>query len=169
MKKRNLFCLALGAILPLFASCQKQVQDNERPVVELIAPAEGAHLKIGGEHGVHFEMKLKDNVMLKSYKLEIHNNFDNHSHESKALRHGDEKPFFLQKEYDLSGKKEDAIHHHDIVIPKTAKEGNYHLLVQVLDAAGNQTTVARNIVLARDAEDHHDHDHGHDHGHHDHE
>lgn len=159
MKKTVFLSLALVAILPLMVSCQREPQDNERPTVELIAPKEGAKLKIGGKHGVHFEMNLRDNVMLKSYKIEIHNNFDNHSHETKTLRHGDEKPFFFQKEYDLSGKKEDAIHHHDIVIPENAAEGKYHLLVQVLDAAGNQTTVARNIELTHDAEEHHHHHH----------
>ena len=33
-------------------------------------------LKIGNEKGVHFEMNLSDDVMLKSYKINIHNNFE---------------------------------------------------------------------------------------------
>ena len=37
-------------------------------------------MEIGNEHGVHFEMDLSDDVMLKSYKIEIHSNFDHHSH-----------------------------------------------------------------------------------------
>lgn len=158
----------MGAIcltaLSLLSSCQKKMQDNERPVVNLIEPEEGAKLKIGDDHGVHFEMELKDNVMLKSYKLEIHNNFDGHSHATKSLRHGDEKPFFFQKEYSLAGHREAKIHHHDIVIPDGVAEGKYHLMVQVLDEAGNETTVARNIELSESAEGHHHH-HDHDHAH----
>ena len=44
---------------------------------------EGAVLKIGNEKGVHFEMNLSDDVMLKSYKINIHNNFDHHGHDSR--------------------------------------------------------------------------------------
>lgn len=164
MKKVFFATVAFLATLTLFSSCQKEPQDNERPVVELKAPTQGATLKIGGEHGVHFEMFVKDNVMLKSYKLEVHNNFDHHAH-AAAFRDGNEKPFFFQKEYDLSGKKEDNIHHHDIVIPEDVQEGDYHLMVQVLDEAGNQTTVARDVRLSHEGEDHHDHDHGHGHDH----
>lgn len=161
-KKNILLSLALVAMACSFlTSCEKKVQDNQRPKVNLIEPEEGAKLKIGNKHGVHFEMKLTDDVMLASYRIEIHNNFDGHNHTaSKSLRHGDEKPFFFQKEYSLKGQREASIHHHDIVIPEGVAEGNYHLMVQVLDAAGNETTVARNVVLTEEGgDDHHHHDH----------
>ena len=51
------------------------------------------------------------------------------------------------------------IHHHDIVIPANATPGDYHLMVYCTDAAGNQTYIARNIVLSTTAEeDDHHHD-----------
>ena len=40
-------------------------------------------LKIGNGKGVHFEMNLSDDVMLRSYKINIHNNFDHHGHDSR--------------------------------------------------------------------------------------
>lgn len=49
-------------------------------MIELHEPEEGQALKIGSEYGVHFEMDLSDDVMLKSYMIEIHSNFDHHSH-----------------------------------------------------------------------------------------
>lgn len=115
--------------------------DVTKPVIDLIEPEEGAVLKIGNEKGVHFEMNLSDDVMLKSYKINIHNNFD--------------------KVYDVSGLKNTKVHHHDIVIPADAAPGDYHLMVWCTDAAGNQTEVARNIVLSADGgtETEHDHDH----------
>lgn len=51
-------------------------------------------------------------------------------------------------ELDVSGLKNAKIHHHDIVIPADAAPGDYHLVVWCTDAAGNQTEVARNIVLS---------------------
>lgn len=50
------------------------------------------------------------------------------------------------------------VHHHDVVIPENALEGNYHLVVYCTDAAGNQSLVAREIVLYHDADEHHHHD-----------
>ena len=40
--------------------------------------------KIGNWKGVLFEMNLSDDVMLRSYKINIHNNFDHHGHDSRA-------------------------------------------------------------------------------------
>ena len=55
-----------------FISCDDSDSDTTKPVIELSEPEEGQELKIGDEHGVHFEMDLSDDVMLKSYMIEIH-------------------------------------------------------------------------------------------------
>lgn len=69
-----------------------------------------------------------------------------------------EEPFFFKKSFDLSDLRNAHIHHHDIVIPENAAEGNYHLVVYCTDAAGNQSLVARDIIFSHDAEEHH-HEH----------
>ena len=92
--------------------------------------------------------------------LSIHNNFDHHGHDSRAA--GEKNTAFtFDKVYDVSGLKNTKVHHHDIVIPADAAPGDYHLMVWCTDAAGNQTEVARNIVLSADGgtETEHDHDH----------
>ena len=135
-----------------FISCDDSDSDTTKPVIE-----EGQELKIGDEHGVHFEMDLSDDVMLKSYMIEIHSNFDHHSHgKSRAAATGEATvDFSFNRSYDISGKKTAHIHHHDIVIPANATPGDYHLM----DAAGNETYIARNIVLSTTAEgDDHHHD-----------
>lgn len=134
--------------------------DVTKPVIDLIEPEEGAVLKIGNGKGVHFEMNLSDDVMLRSYKINIHNNFDHHGHDSRAA--GEKNTAFtFDKVYDVSGLKNTKVHHRDIVIPADAAPGDYHLMVWCTDAAGNQTEVARNIVLSADGgtETEHDHDH----------
>ena len=100
-------------------------------------------------------MDLSDDVMLKSYKIDVHNNFDGHSH----TRAGDgTTPFSFKKEYDLTGKREAHIHHHDIKIPATATPGKYHLMIYCTDAAGNESYVARDVVLSKTAKPHEHHD-----------
>ena len=91
-------------------------------------------------------MELSDDVMLKSYKIEIHNNFDHHSHDTRAT--GTTVDFTFNRSYDVSEQRTAHIHHHDIVIPANATPGDYHLMVYCTDAAGNEAHVARNIVLS---------------------
>lgn len=140
----------------VLSSCNDDDVDTTAPVIELDEPEDGDELLIGA--GVHFECDFKDDVMLGSYMIEIHSNFDGHSHKVQS-RAGGEEPFFFKKSYDLSGLCNSHVHHHDVVIPENAQEGNYHLVVYCTDAAGNQSLVAREIVLSHDADEHHHDDH----------
>ncbi|MCD7975685.1 MAG: DUF4625 domain-containing protein [Tannerellaceae bacterium] len=162
MKKRNfLYSLCLLVASTLFVSCDDG--DTTKPVINLISPAEGAHLKIGNTSGVHFEAEFSDDEMLGSYKIDIHNNFDDHGHGTKS--ESEEKKtvdFEYSGNWDLSGYKNTTVHHHDIKIPENATPGKYHMVVYCLDKAGNESYVARNILLTNedtDEEDHHDYDH----------
>lgn len=160
--KKIFFVSILSAILGVsFVSCDKdEASDTVKPVITLGAPKNGAELLIGAD--VHFEADFSDDVMLGSYLIEIHSNFENHTHKAPATRAGKaEKPFFFKKSYSLSGKRNAHVHHHDIVIPANATAGKYHLMIYCTDAAGNQSLVARDIVLSHHAEKH-DHD-GHKH------
>lgn len=151
MKKYLYLVIALAYSIS-FAACGDDdiTADTTLPVIELDEPEDGDELLIGA--GVHFECDFSDNEMLGSYMVEIHNNFDRHTH--KASTRAGEETFFFKKSYDLSGLRNAHIHHHDIVIPENAAEGNYHLVVYCTDAAGNQTLVARDIILSHDAEEH---------------
>ena len=93
-----------------FISCDDSDSDTTKPVIELSEPEEGQELKIGDEHGVHFEMDLSDDVMLKSYMIEIHSNFDHHSHGKSRAAATDEATvdFSFNRSYDISGKKNGA-------------------------------------------------------------
>ncbi len=156
MKALKIYSILTIFLAFTFASCEKEeAADTTSPVIQLDEPEDGDELLIGV--GVHFECDFSDDVMLGSYLIEIHNNFDGHSH-STTVRAGEE-PFFFKKSYDLSGYRNKHEHHHDIVIPENAAPGNYHLVVYCTDEAGNQSLVAREIVLSHDAEEHHHHDH----------
>ena len=76
--------VSILAVSALFVSCSDDEKDGDttKPVINLIEPEEGAMLKPGST--IHFEMDLSDDVMLGSYKVEIHNNFDGHDHTKAA-------------------------------------------------------------------------------------
>lgn len=150
--KTNIYIAAVLFISTLtFFSCGNEDKDTTKPVIDLHEPEEGQVLTIGED--VHFEMDLSDDVMLGSYKINIHNNFDGHGHgESRAVASSEAEEervaFTFDRAYDVSGHITTHVHHHDIVIPANAKPGNYHLMVYCTDAAGNETHIARNIVLS---------------------
>ncbi len=156
MKTKKYFTTILVISVFTFFSCDKEDSDTIKPVIDLHEPAEGQALLIGSEKGVHFEMDLSDDVMLKSYKIDIHNNLDHHSHGGTRAEGEGGVPFVFNRSYDVSGKKNVHVHHHDIVIPEDATPGDYHLMVYCTDAAGNETYITRNIVLSTTAEEEHD-------------
>ncbi|MCP1996787.1 DUF4625 domain-containing protein [Flavobacterium sp. HSC-61S13] len=149
MKTIKIFSIiALGAFFSL-ASCSSDDNnvDTVRPNLNLKAPAEGAVLVAGKD--VHFDMEVSDNVMLGSYKIDIHNNFDNHNHPS-SVSFKEAEPtvdFVFNRVWALDGQKNADIHHHEIIIPANATPGKYHFVVYLLDAAGNETKEARNITI----------------------
>lgn len=156
--KLSMICL-MATVSLFFASCDKDdVGDTTKPVINLLEPEDGDLLKIGDERGVHFDIELSDDVMLKSYKVEIHPDFDSHVH-SATLRASSSETvdFTFNKSWDISGRKNAHVHHHEIKIPANATPGNYHLMVYCTDAAGNEAHVARNVVLSLEGGEEHEH------------
>jgi len=152
--KNKILLLATLAIVSTFASCEKEDGDTTPPVIDIISPENGERLEIG--KGIHLEMNLSDNNMLKSYKIEIHNSFDGHEHTySSAQEETDTTPFAYQRSWDISDKRNTHIHSHEIVIPHNATPGNYHFVVYCTDAAGNESYAARNVVLTTEEVEHH--------------
>ncbi|MDR1624405.1 MAG: DUF4625 domain-containing protein [Tannerellaceae bacterium] len=151
-----LVCLMVISFIT-FLSCDKDDDaDTTKPVINLIEPEEGDILKIGSD--VHFDLEVSDDVALKSYKVDIHPNFDGHVHSatlrSESLETVD---FTFNKSWDLSAQKNAAIHHHEIEIPASATPGDYHLMVYCTDVAGNEAYLARNIVLSTEGGEEHEH------------
>lgn len=146
-------CVLISSVLAI--SCSDDDGDTSRPEINLLAPEEGGALHIGED--VHFSAEFSDNEMLASYKVEIHNNFDSHDHSASLRSQDGTTPFSFQKSWVISGQKNASVHHHEIIIPEDATPGNYHLLVYCTDAAGNESHVARNIVLTHEEGSGHNH------------
>lgn len=146
--KNNIYkgILAVGLILGFAACSSDDSKDTQKPIIVLNAPNEGAKLEVGAD--IHFDMEVSDNEMLGSYKIDIHENSDGHTHSAKkaaALENTVE--FSFQKQWSLEGKRNADVHHHEIVIPQNAELGKYHFVVYVLDEAGNQSMEARSIQI----------------------
>ncbi|MDR2027577.1 MAG: DUF4625 domain-containing protein, partial [Prevotellaceae bacterium] len=139
----NFSVICLTAICFLAFNACKEDSDTVKPVINLIEPEDGDSLHIGDD--VHFKVEFSDNEALASYKVDIHPNFDNHSH--AVTKHDDDDDetvdFVYEKSWStISGQKNASVHHHEIVIPENATPGHYHLMVYCTDAAGNESYVA---------------------------
>jgi hypothetical protein len=122
-------------------------EDTSKPVIDLHEPADGDTLFIG--YDTHLEMDLSDNEKLKSYKVDIHNNFDDHGHTKSTSAN---EAWTFTKSWDVSGLKNTHIHHHEIVIPTTVNgspiaKGKYHFMIYCTDEAGNESYVVRSVVI----------------------
>lgn len=78
MKTRNIAITLLLAAVIALTSCEKEVTDNEKPVIVLTAPVEDEAVLPGSD--IHLEVTLSDNEALASYKVNIHGAFDGHEH-----------------------------------------------------------------------------------------
>ncbi len=160
----GLSLLAVASIA-LFTSCGKDKEkDTKKPDIVLHGPEKDAKVQIG--KGMHFEADFVDwGGKLASYKVNIHDAFDGHSHsavgpdqETTATRHGDEKsePFSFDKEWKLDPLMNAHIHHHEIMIKnpsgKKVTPGKYHIVVYCADVAGNQSHITREITLVEPME-----------------
>lgn len=142
----NLVLVCIVAFGMCIASCSEG--DTTKPSVNLKEPQEGAKLVIGDEAGILLEAVLEDNEMLKSYSVNIHNNFDGHGHDhSRAEGQEGTVAFSFDKSWDISGQKSITISHREIKIPANSTPGNYHFVLFCNDAEGNETKVFRNIEL----------------------
>ncbi len=135
----------ISALAVGFVSCSDDKGDTEKPKINLISPANGDSLRIGAD--VHLDMELSDNDLLSSYRINIHS-AEGHTHDTKS----GESTVVFDRSWDLSGKKNEPVHHHEIIIPESAKEGEYHFMVYCLDVSGNQSYVVRSVILSHDAE-----------------
>lgn len=152
--KTNIYLLSiLSIVLCLFSSCSdSDDNDTTKPTINLVYPTEGAVLKIGAD--IHFDAVFEDNEALASYKVDIHNNFNDHGHQSVLSARNETVAFTFNKSWsDIKGQKQAKVHHHEIVIPENATPGKYHLMVYCLDAEGNESYIVRNIELSYDGED----------------
>jgi hypothetical protein len=146
MKSKSLFFICLTAFSAVVLNSCKEDSDTTKPVINLVEPANDDVLQIGGEHGVHFEVEFSDNEALASYKVNIHPNFDGHTHTRAS---GATVDFEYDKSWSLTGKNA-SVHHHEIKIPENASPGDYHLIVYCTDAAGNESHVAVNVELSHE-------------------
>lgn len=140
MKTRlKLFLPVLAAAIS-FTSCSDDDTDTQKPTIVIQEPHAEEEVAPGGE--LHIEAIFTDNVELASYKIEIHEDFDDHTHAVYKNSH-DVNPWSYDKTFEIPAGLTtfEAVEHLDIpteINGEPISEGTYHLGIYVTDAAGNE-------------------------------
>lgn len=144
---RNLKYLFLGSLLLMLLACTDDTEkDEELPVIDMSGSAsfpQNCGIVYRGE-SFAFRATFTDNVELGSFSIEMHNNFDHHTHSTDATScemapvKTPVKPMLFIQEFDIlkAAKKYEATV--QIAVPADADTGDYHFMIRVTDAAGWQ-------------------------------
>ncbi len=157
MKLNKFFSLLMMAVITIFSftSCSSDDdnRDMTRPEIStagiVAAPINCEVYKRGTV--IPFRYIFTDNVELGSFTIEIHNNFDHHTHstEEGAEEHHEHEtdctfdankkpanPWYLNQSYTIPAGLTKYSASLDIPIPEDIEEGDYHFRIEVLDKAG---------------------------------
>jgi hypothetical protein len=138
--------LAGSLTITLLFSCSGEEADYQPPEIVMSGPhhfPQNCDTLFMGE-SFTFRATFRDNSELGSYSLDIHHNFDHHSHSTDMVQcpldpvRNPDKPFLLIEEFNISDGKTEYEAIQEIWIPVDIDPGDYHLMVRVTDKTGWQ-------------------------------
>lgn len=100
-----------------------------------------------------FRAIFRDNQELGNYNIEIHNNFDHHSHSTDNVECELEpkktpiKAFVYNQDFSIPFGKTEFEANNDILIPADVDTGDYHFMVRVTDKSGWQELRAISLKI----------------------
>jgi len=157
MQKRLIgLCLILIASI---SACKKDSNkeeiDTEYPVIDITGnnafPKQCNVLKRGEKFT--FRAQLYDNAQLGSVSVDIHHNFDHHSHSTEVGSCGLDpkktpvKPFLLIQSYAIPAGLKSYEVQQEITVPADVDPGDYHFMIRLTDKEGWQTLKGISIKL----------------------
>jgi len=159
--KTKVFIISALLIAFVFAGCDKdKAIDTEKPVIDLSIhnafPVNCDTIYFG--ESFEFKCLFTDNVELGSFSIDIHNNFDHHSHSTEVTECilGPVKepvnPLVFIEDYDIPSGLSEYETSLSISMPsddgnKIFDEGDYHFYISLTDHEGWSTQVGLSIKM----------------------
>lgn len=167
MKTKLVYLFSITASLFL-ASCSEDddaIVDTQAPEISIVEPHDEEEIAPGGE--VHIDALFTDNVELASYKIEIHNAFDDHTH-SVLKQTAQDNPWSYSEIFEIPAGRTSFEAHDHIPVPaeingQPISEGHYHFGIYVTDTAGNESQAFLELHIEGEHDEDDDHDEDHDH------
>jgi len=155
--KKHLFSFLAIVILGV-SGCSKDddgALDTEYPVINVEAaqafPKQCSVLKRG--QSFTFRALLTDNVRLGAVSVDIHHNFDHHTHSTEVIECAMEpvkrpiNPFLLIKSFPIPEGLQEYQTAFELAVPADVDPGDYHFLIRLTDQEGWQTVKGLSIKI----------------------
>jgi hypothetical protein len=156
MQKKYLSVIIAGCMLMLFSMCAKEDdKDTEYPVIDVSSPGAAPQNCDTVYRGQTFATKafFSDNEELGAYSIDIHENFDHHTH-SADIEECDldpikdpVNPFKYIDSFDIPAGSKEYSMSQDIFIPADVDPGDYHFMIRLTDRAGWQSLYGLSIKV----------------------
>ena len=156
MNRKDLFILLLCALCACSSSSDERAKDMTMPQITangiLPEPDNCQAFPLGDT--IRFHYIFTDDMELGAFNIEIHNNFDHHSHSTSAEECKMEpkkqpvRPWVFNKDYTIPDGLRLYEASFDIPIPDDVDPGDYHFMIRLTDKAGWQQLEAVSIKLA---------------------
>lgn len=156
--KKLKYHFIIAAALTLLGGCSKDKDDaidTEYPTIDVAGttafPKQCSELLRGEKYKVN--VLVADNMALGSVSVDVHHNFDHHSHSTEVSTCDMEaiktpiNPFLLVKSITIPADNKSYTASTDIEIPTDVDTGDYHFLIRVTDKEGWQTIKGLSIKI----------------------
>lgn len=91
---------------------------------------------------INFKALFKDNVALGAYSINVHNNFDHHSHDTEVdscpldAKKTPVNPWSETFTFTIPANSAEFLAEQQIIVPEDIDTGDYHFMIQLTDAQG---------------------------------
>ena len=153
---KNIYSFVMLSLLLVFTSCDNTLKDEELPLIDMTGETAFPKNCVTVYRGESFTFKahFTDNIELGSYSIEMHHNFDHHTHSTSAeeCEMGALKvavtPLLFIEEYTIEAGKTEYPASIEISIPSDVDTGDYHFMVRLTDKSGWQTFEGISMKIA---------------------
>ena len=160
MKKLKIVSMGIGILLMLNSCIEKEEIDKTEPEIDLTlsgAFPQNCDTLYFGE-AFPFKIRFTDNVELGSFSIDIHHNFDHHSHSTEVTEcvldpiKEPVNPFTMIEDYAIPEGAKLYEPELPIVVPSgngsgLYDEGDYHLFISLTDKEGWSAQMGLSIKM----------------------
>ena len=152
--KKTIFTLFFSLLLINCSSDSENI-DQEKPTITINYdngfPKSCTVLEKGKQYTI--KVKVSDNIALAKYAIDIHHNFDHHTHDDQGSLcelnpiKTPISPLIFMENYNIDNERKEYEISQSITIPTNIDSGDYHCQISVIDITGWQSRTSVDIKI----------------------